>query len=114
MASETAVARLGVLAESVGSTENTEESILGALDVLEKGGGPVGLVNDPGDGGGLEVGVDLACDADEVVVGLESVDKGAEIVRRERHVEAGGCRELDGGKRARWWRVRACAGALGT
>lgn len=79
MPSESTVPGLGVLAQSVGSPEDSEETVLGSLHVLEERRGTVVLVDGSGDGGELKVGVDLTGDLHEVSISLEGVDEGTEV-----------------------------------
>lgn len=75
---QTAVLVPGGLADAAGGSKNAPEAILGPDDVVEERRLVVGLADEAGDGGGLEVGVDGRVDVCEIAVFAEGVDEGPE------------------------------------
>lgn len=75
---QTAVLVAGRRADAAGCAEDAPEAIFGADDVVEEGRLVFGLVDEAGDGGGLQVRIDGGFDVCEIAVFAEGVDEGAE------------------------------------
>lgn len=64
-----------------------EETVLSAFDVLEQGCRSVVLVDDAGDGCGIQDGVDLLCHSNEVTIALERFTKLRNSMSKPTRVE---------------------------